>query len=200
MADQQIVDEFIRLFQDQQLQQQFVANQGAYVGEHFPPGCTPEDLQEGAQQALQQAGINQGTYAGYGGGPPVGGDLAQTAAYYTSVYNNYTIDDRDTAVNNQINAIGDVNVETNVASGDGAVVVDDAGGPVGVATGDQSTAAGVNTGQQAGAGGIAAGDDVDQAQAGAAGGDQTQQQQNIDVDYEEAPPPPPPPNGGDPEP
>jgi len=209
MAEQAIVEEFKKLFQDQQLQQQFVANQGAYVGEHFPPGCTPEDLAEGAQEALQSAGINQGAYAGYGGGPPPysGGEagLVSQIAYYTSVYNNTTIDDRDVAVNNQINALGDVDVNTNVASGDGAVLIDDSNlEDTGIATGANSTAAGDVEGSVAGAGGTAIGGDgtttVEDTQIGSAsaGGDvtQQQQQQDIDVDLPDPPPPPPPPNGG----
>jgi hypothetical protein len=210
MAEQAIVEEFKKLFQDQQLQQQFVANQGAYVGEHFPPGCTPQDLAEGAQEALQSSGINQGAYAGYGGGAPpyTGGEagLVQQIAYYTSVYNNTTIDDRDVAINNQINALGDVEVDNTVASGDGAVAfgenadLDD----VGIATGANSTAAGDVDGSVAGAGGTAIGGsgsttvEDSQIQSANAGGDITQQQQDVDVDLPEPPPPPPPPNGGDP--
>jgi hypothetical protein len=205
MADQAIVEEFLKLFQDQQLQQQFVSNQGAYIGEHFPPGCTPQDLAEGAQQALQSAGINQTAYAGYGGGaPPYGGGeagLVQQIAYYTSVYNNTTIDDRDTTVNNQINALGDVDVDTNVASGDGAVAINESTlDDTGIATGDNATAAGDVEGSVAGAGGTAIGGDgttvVDdsQIQSANAGGDvaQGQQDQDIDIDVDAPPPPPPP--------
>src|SRR5262245_49849825 len=119
MADQAIVDEFLKLFRDQSLQQQFAANQGTYVGDNFPPGSTPEALAEGAQGALQQAGIDQGAYAGNGGGalPATGGEagLVQQVAYYTSIYNNTTVDDRDVAINNQINALGNVEVDNNVA-------------------------------------------------------------------------------------
>jgi hypothetical protein len=200
MADQAIVEEFLKLFQDQQLQQQFVANQGAYIGEHFPPGCTPEDLAEGAQQALQSAGINQSAYVGYGGGaPPYGGGeagLVQQIAYYTSVYNNQTIDDRDTTVNNQINALGDVNVETNVASGDGAVATGDiTDSNVGIATGDESTAAG-QAEQVVGAGGVGVNDsNVTDSQIGAAEGDLQQQDidaafSDVDATQQQAPPPP----------
>jgi hypothetical protein len=206
MADQAIVEEFKKLFQDQNLQQQFVANQGAYVGEHFPPGCTPQDLAEGAQEALQTSGINQGAYAGYGGGPPpyTGGEagLVGQIAYYTSVYNNTTIDDRDVAINNQINALGDVDVD-NVVQGDNSANIGDVTGDyadIGQATGTNSTAAGDVEGSVAGAGGTAIGGDgtttVDDTQINSAnaGGDVTQQQQqqdiDVDVDLPEPPPPP----------